>query len=83
LDVVQYALSMLFTCCYLKILVLHLERSVLSTEYYITTAVNKHKFFISVWLSVTVVVNRPRAGSGAISKWVICACDSLVDFGAV
>jgi len=26
---------------------------------------------------------RPRAGSGAVSKWVICACDSLVDFGAV
>jgi len=25
----------------------------------------------------------PRAGSGAVSKWVICACDSLVDFGAV
>jgi len=26
---------------------------------------------------------QPRAGSGAVSKWVICACDSLVDFGAV
>ena len=25
----------------------------------------------------------PRAGSGAVSKLVICACDSLVDFGAV
>jgi len=25
----------------------------------------------------------PRAGSGAVSKWVICACDSLVDFGTV
>ena len=25
----------------------------------------------------------PRAGSGAVSKWVICACDSLVDYGAV
>jgi len=25
----------------------------------------------------------PLAGSGAVSKWVICACDSLVDFGAV
>jgi len=25
----------------------------------------------------------PRAGSGAVSKWVICACDSLVDFGAL
>jgi len=25
----------------------------------------------------------PRVGSGAVSKWVICACDSLVDFGAV
>jgi len=25
----------------------------------------------------------PRAGSDAVSKWVICACDSLVDFGAV
>jgi len=25
----------------------------------------------------------PCAGSGAVSKWVICACDSLVDFGAV
>jgi len=25
----------------------------------------------------------PRAGSGAVSKWVIRACDSLVDFGAV
>ena len=28
-------------------------------------------------------VSVPRAGSGAISKWVICACDSLVDFGTV
>jgi len=26
---------------------------------------------------------KPRAGSGAVSKWVICACDSLVDFGAL
>jgi len=25
----------------------------------------------------------PRAGSEAVSKWVICACDSLVDFGTV
>ena len=25
----------------------------------------------------------PRAGSGAVSKWVICACDSRVDFGTV
>jgi len=25
----------------------------------------------------------PRACSGAVSKWVICRCDSLVDFGAV
>jgi len=25
----------------------------------------------------------PCVGSGAVSKWVICACDSLVDFGAV
>jgi len=28
-------------------------------------------------------VTVPRAGSGAVSKWVICACDSLVDFGTV
>ena len=29
------------------------------------------------------LLGKPRAGSGAVSKWVICACDSLVDFGAV
>jgi len=28
-------------------------------------------------------LHSPRAGSGAVSKWVICACDSLVDFGTV
>jgi len=26
---------------------------------------------------------QPRAGFGAVSKWVICAYDALVDFGAV
>ena len=30
-----------------------------------------------------VILSAPRAGSGAVSKWVICACDSLVDFGTV
>jgi len=30
-----------------------------------------------------LLLGEPRAGSGAVSKWVICACDSLVDFGTV
>ena len=34
-------------------------------------------------LSTVVLALEPRAGSGAVSKWVICACDSLVDFGTV
>ena len=34
-----------------------------------------------LWPFVDVLL--PRAGSGAVSKWVICACDSLVDFGTV
>jgi len=32
---------------------------------------------------VALTTVQPRAGSGAVSKWVICACDSLVDFGTV
>ena len=35
------------------------------------------------WWRWALVSPEPRAGSGAISKWVICACDSLVDFGSV
>jgi len=37
----------------------------------------KKTFRVSYWLQ------RPLVGSGAVSKWVICACDSLVDFGTV
>ena len=41
-----------------------------------------------IWLPLPEVAKmfvklEPRAGSGAVSKWVICACDSLVDFGTV
>ena len=34
-------------------------------------------------LTAVFAAELPRAGSGAVSKWVICACDSLVDFGTV
>jgi len=34
-------------------------------------------------LGISRLGQSPRAGSGAVSKSVICACDSLVDFGAV
>jgi len=40
-------------------------------------------FCTSCFILCVCVFVWPRAGSGALSKWVICACDSLVDFGTV
>ena len=56
----------------------------------IMTTVPIYWFIVTVarlsgnWTPIyVVVILSPRAGSGAVSKWVICACDSLVDFGTV
>jgi len=40
-------------------------------------------YFLRYTDTLTYLLTLPCAGSGAVSKWVICACDSLVDFGAV
>jgi len=38
---------------------------------------------VCLFAGISPELHMPRAGSGAVSKWVICACDSLVDFGTV
>ena len=46
-------------------------------------AARKHREEVIRFFCHNVKWTMPRARSGAVSKWVICACDSLVDFGTV
>jgi len=63
-----------------------LKRAGLSSSHllhFYTTVIRPVLAYASPLWHPTLTKSLPRADSGAVSKWVICACDSLVDFGAV